>query len=687
MDSFFENQSMDQKQNNIGTSNFCNRRKAILLLAVAMLFLHRSSNAQVAGSSPSSSQTVSFADELKSLYDISTLPAYRSNSIVAQQSSYDTTGGNDDGFSGKYSFVRKNADGSLVILDIKGAGTLARIWTPTPTDDTLDFYLDNDNQPSFSVKFRDLFSGKVFPFVAPLCGNELGGFYCYVPIPFQQSCKVVSRGKNMQFYQIQYRLYPEGTQVKKFSLPLDAQEKAALQNVSRLWNKEKRSVTDFAGDHAAKLQTISATVDLRPGDTKKIADIKTGGRILGIEMDPADAFSGLDKRIDIRVTWDDERDPAIYCPVADFFGYAFGSPSMQSLLLGSMDGKDYCYFPMPFDRYATLEMIYRSGKEPGQDKPARFNVKVYYTRDKREARSEGKFYSHWSSQRETSQSGPHVFLSAQGKGQYVGTLLQAQGLQPGMTLFFEGDDSTAVDGQFRMHGTGSEDHFNGGWYALLDRWDTRMSLPLHGSLDYSLPLARTGAYRLYLSDKISFEKDIFQSIEHGPTDNVPAIYTSLAFYYSNSPVGTFTKPTNELSKVYIPDTLMIYPQLMKLSIGGRVDFKSEGSLTLTANDGAVVRVSLDEIPYGKYRLYADLDKLPDGCEFSLWQRQSQISGWISVNQAKREHMPQLYLCDIAVKDFKNTLTFRFRTNGNNKSLFLNRLIFIRIPDEDKKEQP
>ncbi len=88
----------------------------------------------------------------------------------------------------------------------------------------------------------------------------------------------------------------------------------------------------------------------------------------------------------------------------------------------------------------------------------------------------------------------------------MGTILQAQGLQAGMTYFFEGDDSASADGTFRIHGTGSEDYFNGGWYAMMDRWDGKMSLPLHGALDYSLPFCRTGGYRFYISDKLSFER-------------------------------------------------------------------------------------------------------------------------------------------------------------------------------------
>jgi hypothetical protein len=42
------------------------------------------------------SKQVTLLDELSALYDISTLPVYRSKTISAQISSYDTTGGNED---------------------------------------------------------------------------------------------------------------------------------------------------------------------------------------------------------------------------------------------------------------------------------------------------------------------------------------------------------------------------------------------------------------------------------------------------------------------------------------------------------------------------------------------------------------------------------------------------------------
>lgn len=645
---------------------------------LAQCFLGVISNAQI---KPSGNKgTVSVASELKSLYDISELPAYQSGSKIFQVSSYDTTGGNDDGFSGKYSFIRKEKNGDLVILDAKGNGVINRIWTPTPTDDTLDFYIDDTTKPAFSIKFRDLFSGNVFPFIQPLCGNEVGGFYSYIPIPFQKRCKIVYRGPKLEFYQIQYRLYPEGTPVKNFSMQFNDKEKAALQEIAQLWDKPVKQVSDFIDTNQHKLFTVAQSIDLEPGESKQVFTSSEGGRIVGIEMDPAEVFAGNNKQVDIQIHWDDESIPAVDCPVADFFGYAFGKPSMQSLLLGSQGNKDYCYFPMPFDKKATITLAYRPDKNTAEQ-PVKISARIYYTKEKRNVKTEGKFYTHWSSKKEYPEDGPHVFLDTKGKGQYVGTILQAQGLNPGMTLFFEGDDSTAVDGQFRMHGTGSEDYFNGGWYALVNRWDGKMSLPIHGSLTYSLPLARTGGYRLFLSDKIPFEKTIFHSMEHGPTDNVPVDYTSLAFYYSSTPPATFEKPNNENTAIYRPDTLIMYPQLMKFTIGGRVDLWHKGPMVMTGDNGSLARIDLDEIPAGKYKLYIDYNKNKDGGDFSIWQRQVELTQWISSYSEENQHIKEQYLCDIDIEDFKNTLTFKFKTVDGRKSLSLNRLIFMRIKDQ------
>ena len=84
--------------------------KRIKLLAILLLF-----GIQVF------SQIDFYKWELQNLSDISRLPEYRTGNIY-QLSSYDRTGGNDDGFSGRYSYIRKEGN-DLVVAD-KGQGLL-----------------------------------------------------------------------------------------------------------------------------------------------------------------------------------------------------------------------------------------------------------------------------------------------------------------------------------------------------------------------------------------------------------------------------------------------------------------------------------------------------------------------------------------------------------------------------------
>lgn len=137
---------------------------------------------------------------IEELHRLDSLPTFNRSVKVGSVSSYDRSEGNDDGFSGKYSFVRKEASG-LIIADLKGPGVIYRIWTPTPTDDIIEFYFDGEVTPRIRIKFRDLFTGSQPPFLSPVVGIGAGGFSSYLPLPYKESCKILvsgSRGRRVQ---------------------------------------------------------------------------------------------------------------------------------------------------------------------------------------------------------------------------------------------------------------------------------------------------------------------------------------------------------------------------------------------------------------------------------------------------------------------------------------------------------
>ena len=458
------------------------------------------------------------------------LPRFKSSVFVGSVSSYDRTGGNDDGFSGKYSFVAKE-DGGLVIADLQGPGVIYRIWTPTPSDDWFEFYFDGEKTPRIRVKFGDIFSGVQSPFTAPLVGFGAGGFYCYVPLPYQKSCKIVARAERVQFYQINYATYPEDVAIATWKAATDPETLAMQQRAQTLFGSAGGDLSQSVAPAGVTCTSQAQQVSIAPGSSATLFETQTGGRIVGLRISPASALSGKARDLVLRITWDGQPQAAVLCPAGDFFGYAWGQPATRSLLVGTTENTSYCYFPMPFDKSAKIELLSERADGP----PVELRAEVITAPVPRQA-DEGRFHAVWRRENPTTKGQPFTFVACEGRGHLVGCFLQAQGMVSGETPFFEGDDETTIDGETTIRGTGSEDFFNGGWYDVPDRWEKNLSFPLSGCLAYQKPLGRSGGYRLMLGDAYAFRKSIHQTIEHAPTGNdLDADYVGVTFLYLAGP--------------------------------------------------------------------------------------------------------------------------------------------------------
>ncbi|MDH4197900.1 MAG: DUF2961 domain-containing protein, partial [Candidatus Aminicenantes bacterium] len=346
------------------------------------------------------------------------------------------------------------------------------------------------------------------------------------------SCKVVIKAETFQFYDINYAVYPADFDVPTYEDPPTADFLAQVDKAAALL---RRTGTDISGTlvpEGAPVSTKAVKAILPPGGTVTLFKSSRPGRMLGLRLGPAAAFAGADRDILIRAYWDGAAEPAVNCPVGDFFGYSFGDPAVRSLLLGTTDdGPNYIYFPMPYERSARIELVSEKDGGPPVDVVAEI-----VTAALGKGADEGRFYARWRRENPTSEGRPYTYLRTTGRGHIVGVVLQAQGLETGATGFFEGDDRAVIDGEPAIFGTGSEDSFNGGWYDVPGRWEKRSSLPLSGCLDYKKPLARTGGYRFFLTDSYAYAKTIDYTIEHGPEGNaIPTDYTSVVFFYSQDP--------------------------------------------------------------------------------------------------------------------------------------------------------
>ncbi|MCB1122698.1 MAG: DUF2961 domain-containing protein [Verrucomicrobiae bacterium] len=462
-------------------------------------------------------------------------------------SSYDRTGGNDDGFSGTYSYIRKEEEG-LVLAELEGPGAIYRIWTPTPTDDIFAFYFDGESKPRLEISFRQLFTGEREPFVSPIVGYGVGGFYCYLPIAFEKSIKVVARAESLQFYQMNYAIYPEDENVTTYNGYTPEQLAPAID----LFSSAGENISSWSAPPGKKIRTESRSLSLAAGETKYLLLLKKPGRIVGLRLGPASAFAGKARDSTLRMYWDEDSEPAVLGPVGDLFGYSWGDPATRSLLVGTAHNVNYLYFPMPFDRSARIEL--------SSERAIEVRIEADWI-DLPRAKNEGRFYAIWRRENPTAIGKPFTFIDTRGRGHIVGAVLQAQGFEPAQTPFFEGDDQATLDGKLVIHGTGSEDFFNGGWYNVIGRWMSRLSMPLSGCLDYKNPLARTGGYRLMLTDAYSFRESALLTIEHSPTKNsFPTDYAGVTYFYSeNRPTMDFSIPPRSERRVVDPDRIVFSP--------------------------------------------------------------------------------------------------------------------------------
>ena len=446
------------------------------------------------------------------LIDVAQLPRLRPVARVGSFSSYDRTGGNDDGNSGR--FLRKEGDG-LVVAEVTGPGAITRIWTPTPINAPIEFYFDGELSPRLALPFSEVFSGKTPPFAGSLTGHGAGGYYSYVPLEFAKSIKIVIRSELLQFYMVNYLVYEPGVPVRTFAAD-DSFRVPSVQN---------------DGSRLRQQHVLPA------GDTITLFETKRPGRIQSLRLAPADAFASRDRDVVLRIYWDGAKDAAVNVPVGDFFGYSFGQPATHSLLLGTEGGWNYVRFPMPFEQAARIELA--SERKGGL--PLYIHSEVVVS-GRGKTPEEGTFHAEWRRENPTITGLPFTYLDVTGRGHLVAATLQSQGRDPGQTYFFEGDDEATVDGDVAIRGTGSEDSFNGGFYGVLGRWYGRASLPFSGCLEYNKHISRTGGYRLFIGDAYSFHRNLRYTIEHsGDGNNIAADYVGTTYYYLDRAGGNSSR--------------------------------------------------------------------------------------------------------------------------------------------------
>lgn len=338
-----------------------------------------------------------------------------------------------------------------------------------------------------------------------------------------------------------------------------------LGNLARLSNAQSRSISpeNFTGekgkggmattgtgaDCARDLGQgwkLSPSVAIHPGETFTLADIEGQGAIQQIWMTP----TGNWRYSILRIYWDDQEQPAVECPVGDFFCMGWGKfAPLSSLAVCVNPGSAFnCYWEMPFRRRARITMT-NIGEEA-----MRLYYQINYSLTDV---PEDCAYFHAQFRRTNPLPYKDVYTildGVQGRGHFVGVYM-AWGVN-NSGWWGEGEIKFYIDGDGdwpTICGTGTEDYFCGSYN--FENKETKQyqefTTPYAGLNQVLRPdgvyrsQQRFGMYRWHITDPIRFQQDLRVTIQalgwrsghrYLPLQDDIA---SVAFWYQTLPTASF----------------------------------------------------------------------------------------------------------------------------------------------------
>jgi hypothetical protein len=282
------------------------------------------------------------------------------------------------------------------------------------------------------------------------------------------------------------------------------------------------------------------------------------------------------RKILLRITWDDDVQPAVLVPLGDFFGVGHSMPANYASALFSVSAKPEealhfggsaalnSYVPMPFRRRALVEVINESELPYTQYFHIDYelyrhalpgDVAYFHARWRRDDPCDG-----WGTDMQVNSPEVNipnldgarnfVVLDTAGTGHYIGCNLSVFHRQG--TWWGEGDDMIFIDDDTwppSFHGTGTEDYFLHAWGM-----QRNVAYPYGGSILHEADLPGYAVtYRLHVLDPLHFKSRIRVTIEHGHANHLADDWAATAYWYQLPPSPPATIAPVTLRLPHRPD--------------------------------------------------------------------------------------------------------------------------------------
>jgi len=422
--------------------------------------------------------------------------------------------------------VIREENGEFVFAEMDGPGVIWRIWSAKAGSGHVKIYLDGNQKPAVDLPFNQYFNCENEPFTrSALVHQTAKGLNCYIPIPYQKSCKITAEPGWGVYYHFTYASYPKGTILPTFKRELSFSEAEALDRANEILLNCGASP---ANRHIGEI-TEQRSVMVSPGSTKRVIQLEGKRAItaLKVKIDLPEYPQGRDvlRELAFRIYWDGESKPSVWAPLGDFFGTAPGENKYKSLPMGMTEDGFYCNWYMPFDTRAIIELTNDGCKER----------EVFFTIThaplSRPIEELGRFHAKWHRDaflpNRKDRWPDWTLLTTKGRGRFCGVMLHVW--NPKGEWWGEGDEKFFIDGEKfpSTFGTGSEDYF-GYAFCCPNLFHNAYHNQTFNSGDNC---GHISVNRFQIADNVSFQTSFEGTIEKYFNNSVPTLYASTVYWY------------------------------------------------------------------------------------------------------------------------------------------------------------
>ena len=438
---------------------------------------------------------------------------------------------NDDG-NGYIEAIDGDPVKGIVALDVKGSGAVVRSFFATVGKGHIEIYVDGRLVTDMPLEEYVMPDGRYEGLDNLVYQTSARGYNNFVPITFNESCKIILRGgreKEVEsgywgrYYAFGYRLFEEEATVEPIRGDFTAKQREALLEANDILGN--CGITSLTADK-------TATVTAEAGKTVTLLEIPGEGAISHLKVKINGRLSDAERaeamqKLEMSIYWDGEASPSVWAPVGDLFGSSFGG--------------EYTAYPMGLVDYTTFYsnwyMPYADGAklviENLTETDYSITVEAVTEEIDGNIKDYGRFHAKWSLNRflpeREDRIADYTVLKTEGAGRFLGFNLHIYNIV-GAYWWGEGDEKFFVDGEKfpSTYGTGSEDYFGYAWCSA-----NYFSEAFHSQNVTPGKIGDAGNYnnvRFQIIDSIPFTESFEGAMEKYHTDDITQ-YTATAYWY------------------------------------------------------------------------------------------------------------------------------------------------------------